>query len=81
MWAPSCTPVAALQGEVGCSSMWARDMKGKLKFAKFVMDSENHVLRRVFEGMRGQTRQGAWMKQVGGYLSEVSFHVSEGGEQ
>ena len=32
--APSYTPVAALQGEVGCSSVHARDMKGKIKFAK-----------------------------------------------
>ena len=35
--APSYTPIVALQGEVGCSSVYARDMREKLKFAKYVM--------------------------------------------
>ena len=72
--APSYTPVAALQGEIGCSSVYARDMKEKLKFVKYVMGCESRVVRVVFQQMRDTVRPGAWMRLVNGYMSELGLN-------
>lgn len=71
--APSYTPVVALQGEVGCSSVEARDIKSKLKFVKFIMESENCILQRMFRRMRSQTQKMQWMRLVEGYVVQVGL--------
>ena len=75
--APPYAPVVALQGEVGCSSVDARDMKSKIKFAKYLMETENVVLRAVFERMRDRGRMCPWMRLVGGYLVELGLGWAE----
>jgi len=71
--APMYTPVAALQGEVGASSMESRDMKIKMMFAKYMMDTENGLVKEIFEVMREDEKPKRWMRQVRGYLGELQL--------
>ena len=52
MGAPGYAPVVTLQGEVGCSSVKSRDMKGKLTFARYMTDSESGIMRKLWQRMR-----------------------------
>jgi len=70
---PTYTPVAALQGEIGCSGVEARDMKGKLKLLKYLMGCESGVTRKVFEGVRLGGRVNPWMRVVNRYLDELGM--------
>ena len=78
--APGHTPVAVLQGEVGCSSVEARDMKEKLKFVRYLMGCESGVVRRIFEGMIHGENGGRWMKLVGRYVEELGLSLERVGE-
>ena len=71
MRAPTYTPVAGLQGEVGCSSMKARDMKGKMKFGRFLMNTRNGMLR----GLVRRAREGgnSWMRRMSEYMEELEL--------
>ena len=51
MGAPSYTPIAALQGEIGTSSVRSRDMRTKISYVKHVLEGNNQLLRAVFEEM------------------------------
>jgi len=74
--APSYTPVAALQGEIGCSTVEGRDSKIKLKFAKFLQESRSGVLRRVWNVVRGGG-VGGWVRCVTGYLERLGLGWTE----
>ena len=72
--APDFTPVVTLQGEVGCSSVIARDMKTKLKFARYLLGSENRIAGRMMEQFCGGNRRGTrWSRKVEGYLYDVGL--------
>ena len=60
--AASFTPVVALQGEIGCSSVEARDMRSKIEFVRYLMSSENGVCRRMIENMTGGVIGDYWMR-------------------
>lgn len=71
MSAPTYTPVCTLQGEIGSSSVLARDIKGKLRMAKYFMSTENKILRNVFERVRGSNSK--WMKRMDEYLQMMNL--------
>ena len=71
--APGYTAVAALQGEVGCSSVYARDAKTKLLFLKFVSSSNNRIVRRIGESMKQTGKGGVWLKVVHRYMREMNI--------
>ena len=73
MRAASFTPVVALQGEVGCSTVRARDMKGKLKFAMYCVNAENVVLRKIIERVRMVGRMNGWMRMIEKYMGELGI--------
>ena len=43
------TPVEALQGEIGASSVEGRDMKMKLKFTNYMANTANGLLAAIFK--------------------------------
>ena len=43
--APEYTPVVALQGEIGASTVDGRDMKIKMTFAQYMLRTMNGLLR------------------------------------
>jgi len=48
---PGYTPIAAMRGDIGSSCMYSRDMKSKLKYARYIMNDACDLVRRVFELM------------------------------
>ena len=64
---PRFTPVVALQGDIGASTMKCRDMKSKLKMVKHMKTTENGLLRAVAERM---VREGS-----GGLMKQVEEHI------
>ena len=50
--APSWVARAALQGEVGSTSVHVRDITGTLLFLKYMMGSENRIMRIIVEKMK-----------------------------
>ena len=79
--APDFTPVAALQGEVGCSSVLARDIRGKIKFARYLMNSENSVARRLVEQFsRNNRMRSAWSREIERYLDMIGLDWRSLGE-
>jgi len=74
--APSYTPIAALQGEVGCSSVISRDMKSKLNFVKFVLGGKNETLKKILSRMRLLRWRGSvtWLGCVEGYMNKLDMN-------
>ena len=64
--APSYAPLVTLQGEVGSSSMKARDIKVKLNYEKHVRKGENELLRRMYDDMY-EWNKCKWLETVRGY--------------
>ena len=54
--APIYTPVAALQGEIGASSVEGRDMKmkAKLEFANYMANTANGLLAAIFRKLTSE---------------------------
>jgi len=71
--APSYTPVAALQGEVGCSSVASRDLKTKLAFVRFMTGAKNGILRKIIDRMRRLEWRGScnWFGCVEKYMGQL----------
>ena len=70
---PRFTPVVALQGEIGASTIKSRHMKSKLKMVKHKKTTENVLLMAVAERMvqDGSGDCGGSMKQVEEYMRAV----------
>ena len=64
---PGYTPVVALRGEIGASTMEVRDLKAKLKYAKHILKGENDLLLKVFKRMFEDGRD-KWIRSVKGLL-------------
>ena len=73
---PRFTPVVALQGEIGASTMKCRDTKSKLKMVKHLKTRENGLLMAVAERMVREG-SGGWMKQVEEYMHAVGVSHAE----
>ena len=74
--APRFTPVVALQGEIGASTMKCRDMKSKLKMVNHMKTTENGLLKAVAERLVREG-SGGWIKQVEEYMSAVGVSHEE----
>ena len=57
------TPVAALQGEVGASTVEGREMKIKLSFARYMTKTSNGLLAAIYGKLIKEQRPGRWVKQ------------------
>ena len=68
--APSYASVAALRGEIGTSTMLARDMKGKLKFVKHLLEGKNELAKQALENNL-ERKTDEWSKQVLGNMNEA----------
>lgn len=75
--AASHTPVVALQGEIGCSSVEARDMRSKVGFVRYLIGCENSICRRMMERMIGGSRGGFWMRMVSEYMESLDLTFEE----
>ena len=75
--APGYAPVVTLQGEIGCSSVEARDMKGKLSFARYMVDSDNGIMRRMWVRIKGADGGCSWGSEVGNYLGALGVSWEE----
>ena len=77
--APIYTPVAALQGEIGASSVEGRDMKIKLKFANYMANTANGLLAAIFIKLTSEARPKIWVRQLREYLGELGLDFSDVG--
>ena len=77
--APIYTPVAALQGEIGASSVEGRDMKMKLKFANYMANTANGLLAAIFRKLTSEARPKIWVRQLREYLGELGLYFSDVG--
>ena len=59
---PGYTPVAALQGEIGASTVRGRDMKIKITFAQYMFRARNGLLESIFRKMIDEIRPRGWMR-------------------
>ena len=71
--APMYTPVAALQGEIGASTVEGRDRKIKLGFGLYMFKTGNGLLRAIFRRMCEEIRPGRWMRQLREYMGELGI--------
>ena len=69
--APEYTPVVALQGEIGASTVEGRDMKIKMTFAQYMLRTKNGLLRAMFEKMLEEARPKKWIRQFREYMGEL----------
>ena len=63
-------PVAALQGEIGASTVRGRDMKIKITFAQCMFRTRNGLLEGIFRKLIDEVRPRGWMRQLGKYMGE-----------
>ena len=71
--APMYTPVIALQGKVGASTVEGRDRKIKLKFGRYMFKTRNGLLRAIYRRMCGESRPERWMRQLRKYMEELEI--------
>ena len=75
--AASYTPVVVLQGEIGGSSVEARDMRSKIEFVRYLLGSENRVCRRMIESMTRGARGNFWLKMVKEYMERLDLNYEQ----
>ena len=72
--APIYTPVRALRGEIGASSVEGRDMKMKLKVANYLANTSNGLLAAIFKKLTSsEARPKIWVRQLREYLGELGL--------
>ena len=76
MGAPGSTPGAALQGEIGASTVKGRDMKIKITFAQYMFRTRNELLEGLFRKMIDEIRPRGWMRQLRKYMGELGISRS-----
>lgn len=69
---PGYTPVAAIRGDIGSSSISTRIMKSKLKYTRYVMNSQNELLKKIFLDMFNENRD-TFIKEVKLYMSHLNL--------
>ena len=79
MGAPIYTPEAALQGEIGASSVEGRDIKMKLKFANYLANTANGLVAAVFRKLTSEARPKMWVRKLREYLGESGLDFSDEG--
>ena len=72
MGAPGYTPVSAMRGDIGSSTMAARDMKTKLGYAKYIIEGRSDLLRCVLYDMF-DTGKDKLVKTIKRYMEEIGI--------
>ena len=67
---PGYIPVAAIQGEIGASTVSGRDMKIKITYTRYMFSPRNGLLEGIFGKMIDEIRPKGWMKQLKKYMGE-----------
>ena len=71
--APAFSPVVALYGENGASTVEERDRKIKLGFVQYMLRTSHGLLSAIFGSMRGEIGPGGWMRQLREYMGETGL--------
>lgn len=74
--APGYTPIAAMRGDVGASCMNIRDVKTKLKYVKYAMQSSNEMLRVVMGEMLLDAKD-EYVRKIKEYLNLLEIENVE----
>ena len=69
------TPVAALQGGIGASTVEGRDRKIKLEFGRYMFKTRNGILKAICRRMCGESKPGRWMRQLVEYMGELEISL------
>ena len=69
---PGYTPIAAMRGDIGASTMKIRIMKNKLKYTRYIMSKGNELLRGIFLNMYNQNRD-SLIREIRGYMEELDI--------
>lgn len=69
--APGYAPLVAMRGDIGTSTMIARDMKTKLKYLQYTNKSENYILPKVIKDMF--EKKHAWSRKITRYMEYLGI--------
>ena len=73
---PTYTASSFLRGEIGASSVKARDMKVKILYVKHAMKEDgNGIVRNIMERELENT-EGSWMKKVKDYMIRLNLNIA-----
>jgi hypothetical protein len=75
--APSYAAVATLQGDVGASTVIARDMRVKLLYYKHLIDTKNELLKEVLIDEMRQERPVSFVLKVGKYAENIGMSTRD----
>ena len=73
---PGYMLVGSLQGEIGASTVWGRDMKIKITFALYMFRTRNGLLEGIFRKMIDEIRPRGWMRQLRKYMAKLGISLS-----
>jgi len=74
--APGYAPLVAMRGDIGTSTMVARDMKTKLKYLRHALTSENKMLAEMVTDMF--LKKHAWCRKVERYMEQLEIEGFNG---
>ena len=69
---PGYTPICAMRGDIGSSTMSIRVMKSKLKYIRYVVSEGNELLKGIFLDMYYRGRD-PLIREIKGYLEELGI--------
>lgn len=72
LWAPSCTPVEVLRGEIGASSMEARVIKGKIMYYKSIKERSNEILKYIVNTLNDKNK---WLKNLKMVVEQIGENL------
>ena len=74
---PGYVALPALRGELGMTAIKCKDMKAKLKYAQWIMNSGNKLIKQAFQDMYLKGK-GKLVKKIKQYLGEIGIENIEG---
>ena len=69
---PGYTPICAMRGDIGASTMDIREMKTKLKYVRYIMNGPNELLKNVFVRMYNDNKD-TLIKGIKMYLQRLKI--------
>ena len=70
------TPVCAIRGEIGASTMRCRIMKNQINYVKHLLTTENHILKKIAQQQLLEKKT-PWAKQIIKTLTELQLTVEQ----
>ena len=74
MGAPGYAPVAAMRGDFGSRDVKTRDMKTKLKFAKYLLNCDSLIIKEMFKDTI-MWKSAKLMKKMMEYMDHLDIDV------